>query len=99
MTKGEIIETIAKQRMVEQIVSNIAKKDDDTLKDLCQQIYVDLLQKEEEKIVQLYENGQLRFFIVRMVSNNIFSCNSPYYALFKRYSSKASNIDDFIGMI
>ena len=96
MTKNDVISVIAKERLVEQIVSNIAKSSDcdDTLKDLSQEIYLDLLSKDEEKIVNLYETNQIRFFVVRMVTNNLFSKNSPFYQTFKKNTNATVNIDD-----
>ena len=81
--------------MVEQICSNIAKSADcdDTLKDLSQEIYLDLLSKDEEKIVNLYETNQIRFFVVRMVTNNLFSKNSPYYQVFRKNNNATVDID------
>ena len=95
MTKNEVVNIIAKEKMVEQICSNIAKSADcdDTLKDLSQEIYLDLLSKDEEKIVNLYETNQIRFFVVRMVSNNLFSKNSPYYQVFKKNANLTVDID------
>ena len=95
MTKNEVVETIAKEKMVEQICSNIAKSADcdDTLKDLSQEIYLDLLSKDEEKIVNLYEADQIRFFVVRMVTNNLFSKNSPFYQTFKKNANLTVDID------
>ena len=95
MNKNDVIEIIAKERMVEQIVSNIAKSADcdDTLKDLSQEIYLDLLSKDEEKIVNLYETNQIRFFVVRMVTNNLFSKNSPFYQTFKKNANLTVDID------
>ena len=83
--------------MVEQICSNIAKSADcdDTLKDLSQEIYLDLLSKDEEKIVNLYETNQIRFFVVRMILNNLFSKNSPYYQTFKKNANATVDIDNF----
>ena len=96
MTKNEVVEKLAKERLVEQICSNIAKSADcdDTLKDLSQEIYLDLLSKDEEKIVNLYETNQIRFFVVRMVTNNLFSKNSPFYQTFKKNTNATINIDD-----
>ena len=97
MTKNEIIEIIAKERMVEQICSNIAKSADcdDTLKDLSQEIYLDLLSKDEDKIVSLYETNQIRFFVVRMITNNLFSKNSPFYQTFRKNTNATVDIDNF----
>ena len=94
MTKNEVVEKLAKERLVEQIVSNIAKTNSDVLKDLSQEIYLDLLSKDEEKIVNLYETNQIRFFVVRMVTNNLFSKNSPFYQTFKKNTNATVNIDD-----
>ena len=95
MTKNEVVNIIAKERLVEQICSNIAKSADcdDTLKDLSQEIYLDLLSKDEQKIVKLYEDNQIRFFVVRMVANNLFSKNSPYYQVFKKNANLTVDID------
>ena len=80
--------------MVETAITNIAKTNSDALNDLSQNIYLDLLSKSEEKIVNLYETNQLRFFIVRMILNNLFSNNSPFYQTFKKNANLTVNIDD-----
>lgn len=94
MTKNEVVNIIAKERMVEEICSNIAKTNSDILNDLSQNIYIDLLLKDEEKIVNLYETNQLRFFIVKMAKNNLFSKNSPFYKTFKKNANLTVDIDD-----
>ena len=95
MTKNEVVEKLAKERLVEQICSNISKSSDDLLNDLVQEIYLDLLEKDEDKIVKLYESNQIRFFVVRMVTNNLFSKNSPFYQTFKKNTNATVNIDNF----
>lgn len=94
MTKNEVVNIIAKEKVVEQIVSNIAKTNSDILNDLSQNIYIDLLMKDDEKIVNLYETNQLRFFIVKMAKNNLFSKNSPFYKTFKKNANLTVDIDD-----
>lgn len=93
MTKNEIISIIAKERMVETAIANIAKTNSDVLNDLSQNIYLDLLEKDEQKIVKLYESNQIRFFVVRMILNNLFSKNSPFYQTFKKNANLTVNID------
>jgi hypothetical protein len=92
MTKNDVIAIIAKEKMVETIVSNIAKSADNLLQDLQQDIYIDLLSKDDDKIVNLYESGQLKFFITRMVINNIHSKNSPFWCKYKRFTKNANEI-------
>ena len=79
--------------MVETAIANIAKTNSDVLNDLSQNIYLDLLSKDEEKIINLYETNQLRFFIVRMILNNLFSKNSPFYQTFKKNANLTVDID------
>ena len=94
MTKNEVVNIIAKEKMVETAIANIAKTNSDVLNDLSQEIYLDLLEKDEQKIVKLYEANQIRFFVVRMILNNLFSKNSPFYQTFKKNANLTVNIDD-----
>lgn len=95
MTKGEIINIIAKDRWVESIIKNIAGDADDLLNDLAQDIYVDLMLKDEEKVVKLYEAKQLKFFITRMVLNNIRSKNSPFWMQYKRFTNNMNELGEY----
>lgn len=95
MEKYEIVAELAQNKTIEEIVGNIAKNpQDDTLKDLAQMLYEDLLLKDEEKIVQLYEDGQLQYFITRMVLNSINSKTSRYYYLFGRFNNKIQELKE-----
>lgn len=93
MSKNEVVNIIAKERMVETAIANIAKTNSDVLNDLSQNIYLDLLEKDEQKIVKLYEANQIRFFIVRMILNNLFSKNSPFYQTFRKNANLTVDID------
>ena len=87
-----MVNIIAKERLVEEIVSNIAKSSDDLLNDLSQEIYLDLLTKDEDKIVKLYESNQIRFFITKIVINNLHSKNSPYWCKIKSFTHNMNEI-------
>lgn len=88
MTKFEIVEELAKNRVIEDIITNVAQNPkEDTLKDLSQMLYEDLLMKDDEKVIQLYEDGQLQFFITRMVLNSINSKTSRYYYMFSKFNN------------
>lgn len=85
----QIVEALAKERRVEQMVSNICHRDIDSdcdLKDLCQLVYCVLLEYDEDKIVDLWEHGrQIDFFIVRIILNQYKSTRSTYYAEICRF--------------
>lgn len=96
LTKYDVVKAIANKKMVEDIIKNVAGNADDTLKDLSQEIYIDLLSKDNDKIVEMYVNNQLRYFVTRMVVNNVNSKNSPYYFTYRKNITKEVNIDDYI---
>lgn len=93
MGKYEIVAELAQNKTIEDIIGNIAQNpQDDTLKDLAQMLYEDLLMKDEDKIVQLYESEQLQYFITRMVLNSINSKTSRYYYLFAKFNNKTQEL-------
>ena len=92
-TKNEIVELIAKQRVIENIILNIVGEANVNHQDLAQDLYISLLEKSEEKIVELYNNNELRWFITRMVVNNIKSVNSRFYYNYIK-NTDYTNIDD-----
>ena len=99
MDKYSIIDEISKQKVVEEIVYNIGSKDDEDLKDLIQDIYINLLEKEDNLIETLYNTNQLKYFIIRMVVNNIHSKNSPYYTKYKKDKINKVKIEELYDKI
>ena len=90
MTKEQIITTLAKGRKVEQMVENIAHQPlSQDLKDLSQMVYLILLEYDEAKIIDLWENHQMDFFLARIIVNQYHSVNSPYYTQFRKFRSLA----------
>lgn len=99
MDKYKIIDEISKQKVVEEIVYNIGDKGDEDLKDLIQDIYINLLEKEDNLIETLYNTNQLKFYIIRMVVNNIHSKNSPYYTKYKKDKINKVKIEELYDKI
>lgn len=99
MDKYKIIDEISKDKLVEEIVYNIGDRGDEDLKDLIQDIYINLLEKEDSLIENLYSTNQLKFYIVRMVVNNIHSKNSPYYTKYKKDKINKVNIEELYNKI
>lgn len=97
MTKNKIIDVIARQRWVEEIIEGIkASRDEDSddLKDLAQMTYLDLLEKDATQIEEMYENGSLRFYITRMLVNQLQSKTSRYHYIYRRQRINREQIDD-----
>lgn len=99
MDKYKIIDEISKDKLVEEIVYNIGDRGDEDLKDLIQDIYINLLEKEDSLIENLYSTNQLKYFIIRMVVNNIHSKNSPYYTKYKKDKINKVKIEELYDKI
>ena len=85
-TKTEIIEAIAKDRMVETMVTNIAHKPMSAdLQDLSQMVYLILLEYDEKKLQDLWINNQMHFFIARIIINQYNSVNSPFHTKVRKF--------------
>ena len=96
MTSREtIVETLARERRVEQMVVNIAHQTlTPDLEDLCQMVYLILLEYDEAKLQDLWENDQINFFLARVILNQYRSTNSPFYALFRKFQEKSIPLAD-----
>ena len=92
MTKEEIIKWVADNRMIETIISNVGKGTYPHTDDLAQDLYLELLEKPEEKLLPLYEKNQMNFYITRMVMNNLLSHNSRYYYNYIRWDERRSEL-------
>lgn len=91
----KVVELIANDKILDQIINNIAKdaKDED-LNDLKQDIYLELLEKNEEWLFGIYERGQMNYYLTRIVLNNINSKTSPFYYRYRKYKRQEVQIDD-----
>lgn len=93
MSKLEIIEEVAKAGMVEHMVQNIAHHTlDADLKDLAQMVYLILLEYDESKLQDLWENEQIGFFLARIIINQYRSSNSPFHTIYRKFREKSEDI-------
>lgn len=99
MTAREIADTLAKGKVVEQLVCNIAHTTlSDDLKDLCQMVYLIVLTYDETRLADLWDSGAIRFFLARVILNQFRSPRSQFHALFRKYQLRSTDISkrDFI---
>ena len=91
---SKIVGQIAESRTVEDLVRNITHKSklDADLADLVQIIYFALLQTDVKRLEDLTSSGGMRFYIVRMIQNQYFSKNSPFYVEIRKFSDRMSEI-------
>lgn len=85
MGKREIVAALAKERRVEEMLAKIAQQPvTGDLKDLAEEVYLLLLNYDEAKVVDLWENNQINFFIARVLLNQYRSKNSPFHYTYRR---------------
>lgn len=95
MTKYEIIDELSKNATVEKIVNKLvssSKNRFDFPDDLIQDIYVLLLEKDEDLIVNLYNKGELGFYLLKIARNQLLSKNSPYYTKYIKFRANSDDI-------
>jgi hypothetical protein len=52
-------------------------------------VYLILLEYDEAKIQDLWNNGQINFFLARIIVNQYRSSNSPFHMIFRRYQERS----------
>ena len=94
MTKYDVLDIIAREHLVERIVNKLlssSKNPFDCPEDLIQDIYLLLLQKDDDLIVNLYNKDEIGFYLLKIARNQLLSKNSPYYT---KYIKLGANSDD-----
>lgn len=94
-TKYQIVEDLARGRVVEEICCNVAHVSElsNDMKDLAQIIYLALLQIKDEYIIDLAKDNSIRFYIARMVINQWNTDHSPFRDLVTRFSSITTELN------
>jgi hypothetical protein len=85
-TKNQIIEALAMDKHMLREIKKICKCTD--VDDLMQIIYIYLLEMKDGIITTIHGKKQLKWFIIRLVLNQINSTTSLYYRQYKRNSQK-----------
>ena len=96
MTKLQIVNELANNNTIEKIVYKIlpnSKNSFDAPDDLVQDIYLLLLQKEDSLIEGLYTRGELVYYLLRIVRNQLLSANSPYFCLYIKFRNKSDGLE------
>ena len=85
MTKEEVVEYIARSKLIQEciliVTGGVWRSEYD---DLTQDVLIELL--DQEKIVDLYKKGELKYYVVRVIRNNLQSCTSRFFYRYRRFS-------------
>lgn len=95
MSKNEIIGQMAKSRAVERCIESMIHQTlDFDLNDLSQMIYEALLEQPEERVQDLWNNGEMQFFVWGIAKRQLFSNTSPFYLIIKKFSAMTDDITE-----
>ena len=95
MTKYEVVDIISRDHLVERIVNKLlssSKNPFDCPEDLIQEIYLLLLQKNDDLIVNLYNKDEIGFYLLKIARNQLLSKNSPYYTKYIKFKAQSDDI-------
>lgn len=85
MTVREVVELVAREGWVEECIKTVSGGVwRSEYSDLVQDVLIELLN--QEKIVGLYQRNQLRYYVMRIVRNNIQSNTSRFFYRYRRFS-------------
>ena len=95
MTKWEIVDELSRSNTVEKIIYKLlpaSKNRFDCPDDLVQDIYVLLLEKDDKLIIDLYNKGELGYYLLKIARNQLLSVNSPYYTKYIKFRSQSDDL-------
>lgn len=95
MTKYDVLDIIAREHLVEKIVYKLlpcSKNPFDCPQDLIQDIYLILINSDENLIVALYNKGEIGFYLLKIARNQLLSKNSPYYTKYIKFRAYSDDI-------
>ena len=97
MSKYDIIDELSKDSTVEKIIYKLlpaSKNRFDCPDDLVQDIYVLLLEKDDDLIISLYNKGELGFYLLKIAKNQLLSSNSPYYYKYIKFRVQSDDLSE-----
>lgn len=78
-------------------IYNICKKyySGSNLDDISQDITIMIMEQDKDKIISLYENNELDYYIMKIAKNQIISASSYIYRKYRKYDNNKVNIGDY----
>lgn len=79
-----MLEQLAKDKVVENLCKNIGVSSN-YIDDLVQEVYLIMLEYDREKLKQIYEKGEINYWLTRIIMNQYCSNTSPFYKKYRKY--------------
>lgn len=90
LSKNEIVKK--EYNSIREICTNVLRsnKDLNLLDDLVQEVCLIILTQSDESVQTIHERGYFKFYIARVITNQVFSSTSPFH---KKYRQQIPFID------
>ena len=93
LTNTEIAEQLAKDKVIEDICTNL-RVTSNYYNDLVEEIYLIVMEYDNEKLNALMEKKQMHFWLTRVIKNNWESNTSPFWKTYRKFTSKQDDNAD-----
>lgn len=81
-TKNEIIADLYVCPLLDEIISNITRNSD-LQEDLKQELFLILMEMDDARIIDAYENKYLKYLYINILTRQFNSDRSPFYKMYK----------------
>lgn len=85
MTRDDVINTIINSNLIEKLSNTFVSRLGVNKEDFIQEMYLILLEIPEERLVKLYTEGSLNFYLLSVARNQVVNDKSTFN---KKYNSK-----------
>lgn len=94
MNKEEIISNIIQSNIVEKVTNSLLNTLGPYKDDFIQEMYLIILELPDDKLFELYNKGQLYFYIVRILRNQAINSKSKFSQYIKDTKLPRAEIDE-----
>lgn len=99
MDRNGIVEALGRQRRVEGFVQHYARGVPAAdQQDLAQIVYLALLRMDEDKLRDLWETGDIDFYLRRVIRTQLYGKRTDFDRDCRRFGRRTVNIDDTHGI-
>lgn len=94
----EIVQELIDKGVIEKFVQikGRGRVSNRNIADLIQDLFLYILTMPEEKLIGLYDRGELNFYLLRMVQNQCQGLYSSYNKTYREWDRKRSDLIDVI---
>lgn len=96
MTRQDIADALAREGVVETMLRKMTRSArlTDDLKDLAQMVYLIILDYPEDKLLDLWKSGHIRFFIARVIMNQLHGTRNAFYYAHRKFRAMTCPLID-----